>query len=159
MLLWQGQWHLYLFISWRLFWDSLVSPLVFPSRIPIKLAIWKKSWLQDTFSLLLLFAVLFLHNACTMEAQLNCGCIDRLHHHLRYAAVSWFTAEMSRVLDLWCFPCIVCYRQVSRRAYHFQLQCWTYVYEQWDNVNLLLTKQWTCDVFKWHTQLCFWKWQ
>ena len=64
MLLWHGQWHLYLFISWRLFWDSLVSPLVFPSRIPIKLAIWKKSLLQDTFSLMLLFPVFFLHNAC-----------------------------------------------------------------------------------------------
>lgn len=64
MLLWHGQWHLSLFISLKLFWDSLVSPLVFPSRIPIKLVIWKKSLLQNTFSLLLLFGVLFLHNAC-----------------------------------------------------------------------------------------------
>jgi len=64
MLLWHGQWHLYLFISWRIFWDSLVSPLVLPSRIPIKLVIWKKSLLRDTFLLMLLFALLFPHNTC-----------------------------------------------------------------------------------------------
>jgi len=74
----------------------------------------------------------------TIKAQLNSGFINGLHHHLHYAGVSWLTAEMSWVLDLCCFPCIVCYRQVSRRAYNFQLQCWTFIYEQWDNVNLLL---------------------
>ena len=31
----------------------------------------------------------------TIEAQLSSGCIDKLHHHLCYAAVSWLTAEMS----------------------------------------------------------------
>ena len=140
-------------------WDSLVSPLVFPTRIPIKLVIWMK---EMTPSYTVTNPVVW----CFVPAQ----CLLQLRHSSVLAVLTDSTTTWVMLLSLgsqlkcpefWtcdAFPCIVCYRQMSRRAYHFSLQCWTYMYEQWDNVNVLLTKQWTCDVFIWLTQLCFWKW-